>query len=308
MTVLERRGSAPAPPSAAAGTATAPPHDRTYLLFLLPTLALFTLFLVVPAGIGTFYSITDYYGFGQWRLVGLTNFTTLFTDPRILWSYAFTLGFSAVAVVVLNATGLALALGLSARIRLRRTLRAVFVLPMVVSGLVIAYVFNYLFNDTLPALASALGITPLSESLLTDPRWAWVAVVVVTAWQQIPSALLIYLAGLLSVPGEVYEAARIDGASAWATFRRITLPLVAGYVVINTVLGFKNLINSYDVIVGLTGGGPGTATSSVAMTIFSGVENGDYGYQMANAIVFFALTLTISVVQLRLIRGRGVRV
>jgi raffinose/stachyose/melibiose transport system permease protein len=130
----------------------------------------------------------------------------------------------------------------------------------------------------------------------------------VTAWQQIPSALIIYLAGLLAVPEEVYEAATLDGATAWKQFSSITLPLIAGYVVINTVLGFKNLINAYDIIVGLTNGGPGTATMSVAMTIFTGFTGGDYAYQMANALVFFVVTLAVSVLQLLIIRRRGVSI
>ena len=126
-----------------------------------------------------------------------------------------------------------------------------------------------------------------------------------TAWQAIPGTLLIYIAGLLSVPEDVYEAARIDGAGAWAQFRTITLPLVAGYVLINVVLGLKNFLNAYDIIVGLTNGGPGTATRSVAMTIIDGFTNGDYAYQMANATLFFVFVIVLSILQLRLTRGKA---
>jgi raffinose/stachyose/melibiose transport system permease protein len=118
--------------------------------------------------------------------------------------------------------------------------------------------------------------------------------------------LIIYLAGLLSIPGEVYEAASLDGAGAWKAFRSITLPLMAGYVVINSVLGFKNFLNAYDIIVGLTGGGPGTSTTSIAMSIFTGFQTGDYAYQMANAVVFFIVTIAISLGQLFFMRGREV--
>src|SRR5699024_11452451 len=90
---------------------------------------------------------------------------------------------------------------------------------------------------------------------------------------------LIYIAGLVTIPGEVYEAASIDGSSGWQSLRHITLPLVSGFIVINTILCFKNYLNAYDIIVGLTDGGPGVATRSVAMTIFRGFEGGDYAYQ-----------------------------
>ena len=131
---------------------------------------------------------------------------------------------------------------------------------------------------------------------------AWIAIVIVTAWQSIPSTLLIYIAGILSIPGDVYEAADIDGATKTQQLTKITLPLVFGYVIINIVIGFKNFLGAYDVIVGLTDGGPGTATRSVTMTIIRGFYSGDYAYQMANATVFFILSLVIALLQLRLNR------
>jgi raffinose/stachyose/melibiose transport system permease protein len=280
--------------------------DKTFYAMLLPVVLLFTLFITVPAVVGMFYSITNYVGYGDWEFIGLTNYVALFSDPRILSSYGFTLGFSVVTVIVVNIVALALALGLSAKIRLKTALRGVFFIPMVISGIVIAYVFNYLFSTSLPTIAARLGIGSLESSLLADERFAWIAVVIVTAWQAIPGAMIIYLAGLLAIPGEVYEAASIDGAQPWRQFRSITLPLMLGYVVINTILGFKGFINAYDIIVGLTNGGPGTSTFSVAMTIFTGFTSGDYAYQMANAVLFFVITVLISVMQLRLIQRRGV--
>ncbi|HEX8496310.1 MAG TPA: sugar ABC transporter permease, partial [Actinomycetales bacterium] len=122
----------------------------------------------------------------------------------------------------------------------------------------------------------------------------------------VPGAMIIYLAGLLAIPSEVYEAASIDGAKAWRQFRSITFPLVLGYVVINTILGFKGFLNAYDIIVGLTNGGPGTSTFSVAMTIFTGFTSGDYAYQMANAVVLFVVAVLVAALQLQLIKRRGV--
>ncbi|RMI13674.1 carbohydrate ABC transporter permease [Cellulomonas triticagri] len=297
------------------GTATraaaAPPPRRRrrrvepiYYLFLLPTVVLFTLAITVPGIVGIFFSFTDSIGIGDWSFVGLTNYVAMFSDPAILQSYLFTFGFAVATVVVVNVVAFLLAVGLTSRIRMKVVLRTVFVIPMVISGIIIAYVFNFLFSNALPAAGAATGIGWLETSLLANPDLAWVAVVVVTAWQSIPGTMLIYIAGLLSVPGEVYEAADLDGASKTQRLLRITVPLVAGYVVINVILGFKGYLNAYDIIVGLTNGGPGTATRSVALTIIAGFNGGDYAYQMANATIFFVVAVLISLLQLSLTRTR----
>ncbi len=279
--------------------------EPIYYLFLLPSLVLFTLAITVPGVIGIFFSFTDSIGIGDWHFIGLTNYIALFSDPAILQSYLFTLGFSIATVIVVNVCAFLLAVGLTSRIRFKTGLRTIFVIPMVISGIIIAYVFNFLFSNSLPAAGTALGIPWLQTSILANPDLAWVAIVIVTAWQAIPGTLLIYIAGLLSVPGDVYEAADLDGATKRQQLLRITLPLVAGYVVINMILGFKGFLNAYDIIVGLTNGGPGTATRSIAMTIIAGFNGGDYAYQMANATIFFIVAVIISVLQLSLTRGRN---
>lgn len=280
--------------------------ELTYYVMLLPPVILFTIFITFPGLVGMFYSLTDYAGYGNWNFIGLTNFRAIFSDPRILSAYTFTMGFSFVTVIVVNAIALALAIGLNAKIKYKKALRGTFVLPMVISGIVIAYVFNYLFSTSLPTIASALGIESLATSILANPSLAWIGVVIVTAWQAVPGAMIIYLAGLLAIPGDVYEAAEVDGATPWRQFTAITLPLMTGYVVINMILGFKNFLNAYDIIVGLTNGGPGTSTFSIAMTIFTGFTSGDYAYQMANAVLFFIITIAISLLQLAVIQRRGI--
>lgn len=279
--------------------------EPIYYLFLLPSLILFTLAITLPAIIGIFFSFTNSIGFGDWQFVGLINYIAAFSDPAILTSYLFTFGFSLVTVIVVNVLAFLLAVGLVDKIRMKTALRTIFVIPMVISGIIIAYVFNFLFSNSLPAFGQALGIGWLGESILANENLAWIAIVIVTAWQAIPGTLLIYIAGLLSIPGEVYEAADIDGASKVQQLLRITLPLVSGYVVINIILGFKGFLNAYDVIVGLTNGGPGTATRSIAMTIITGFSGGDYAYQMANATMFFIIVIVISLIQLGITRGRS---
>ncbi|KUL21319.1 carbohydrate ABC transporter permease [Streptomyces regalis] len=300
---------------AGSGTVTQPPGpgkvrprkaERTYYLMLVPAVLLFTLFITLPGLVGMFYSLTDYAGFGDWKFIGIRNYTSMFGDPRILDSYWFTIWFAVVTTVVVNTLALLLALGLNGRIKWKTGLRGIYFIPMVISGIVIAYVFNYLFSNAVPQFAAQLGWTAGETSLLANENWAWLAIVIVTAWQAVPGAVIIYLAGLMAIPNEIYEAAQLDGAGAWRRFRSITFPLLFGYVIINTILGFKGFLNAYDIIVGLTGGGPGTATMSVAMTIFNGFAGGDYAFQMANAVVFFVFTVLVSLLQLLFVRNREV--
>lgn len=279
--------------------------DAASYLFLVPTLVVFTLAITLPAILGFLYSFTDSIGFGDWSVVGLKNYVALFQDPAIRGSYAFTMGFAVATTIVVNILAFLLALGLTARIRFKTALRAIYVIPMVVSGIIIAFVFQYMFSNSLPKLGQAIGSEALSSSILANPTWAWVAILIVTAWQGIPAILLVYIAGILSIPGEVFEASSIDGASPFQRLRSITIPLVAGYIVINTIISFKNFINAYDIIAGLTNGGPGTATRSVAMSIFVGFEGGDYAYQMANATIFFLIAIALALLQLRLTRGKA---
>jgi raffinose/stachyose/melibiose transport system permease protein len=279
--------------------------NGTYWFMLVPALVLFTLAITLPAIMGITISFTDSVGFGEFSWVGLTNYVALFSDPAIRSAYGFTIGLALVTVLVVNAAAFLLAVLLCSRIRAKVALRAIFVLPMVISGIIIAYVFSFLFANSLPQLGQAIGVDVLASSLLANEDLAWLTIVFVTAWQSIPSALLIYIAGILSIPSEVYEAASMDGASAGRRLRSITLPLVAGYVIINLIIGFKNYLNSYDIIVGLTNGGPGTATRSVAMAIFAGYTGGDYAYQMANATIFFLIAVVLAVLQLRFTRGKA---
>ncbi|MEV0598773.1 sugar ABC transporter permease [Streptomyces sp. NPDC050315] len=302
--IRTRPASTTAPPRPA--TARRRKADRTYYLMLVPAVLLFTVFISLTGLVGMFYSLTNYAGFGDWKFIGLRNYTSMLGDPRILESYGFTIWFAVVTTVVVNAVALLLAIGLNGRIKWKTGLRGIYFIPMVISGIVIAYVFNYLFSTAAPALATQLGWTAGQSSILANENWAWLAVVIVTAWQATPSALIIYLAGLMAIPKEVYEAAELDGAGGWRRFRSITFPLLIGYVVINTILGFKGFLNAYDIIVGLTNGGPGTATMSVAMTIFSGFDGGEYAFQMANAVVFFVFTLAVSLLQLLFVRNREV--
>jgi len=281
------------------------PVAPTYLLMIIPAIILFTFFIIYPAVQGAIWSFTNYVGYGSSKFIGIANYKAAFADPTIRDSYGFTLLFAVVACIVTNVVAMALALALNARIRWRTGFRTIFFMPMVLSGLIVSYIFTFIIGTSVPIIAGTIHFAPLESDILANQHTAWLGVVFVASWVAIPGAIIIFLAGLVSIPTEVYEAASIDGASAWSKFRHMTFPLLFPFFLINTILTFKAFLNVYDVVVGLTGGGPGTATTSVAMEIFNGFFNGDYAYQMANAVIFFIITLFFAVFQLGALRRRG---
>jgi raffinose/stachyose/melibiose transport system permease protein len=281
------------------------PVAPAYLLMIIPVIALFTFFIIYPAVQGGLWSFTNYVGYGTSKFIGLANYRAAFADPTIRDSYGFTLLFAVVACILTNAVAMALALALNAKIRWRTGFRTIFFMPMVLSGLIVSYIFTFIIGTSVPIIAGAIHFAPLESSILANQHLAWLGVVFVASWVAVPGAIIIFLAGLVSIPSEVYEAASIDGASAWKQFQRVTFPLLFPFFIINTILTFKSFLSVYDITVGLTGGGPGTATTSVSMTIFNGFFNGDYAYQMANAVIFFIITLFFATFQLSVIRRRG---
>lgn len=281
--------------------------NRTFYWMVLPALALFLIFHTIPVLQGVFYSFTDSPGYGDWNFVGLSNYAALFTDERIRSAYLFTFQFALVATVLVNVIALAVAVGLNGKIKFKNTLRGVYFIPNILAVLVIGYVFNYLLTNSLPAIGAALGIDRLSTSILADPELAWVGIVVLAVWQAVAFNIIIYLAGLATVPPELYEAAAIDGAGPWRRFWSITFPMIAAFFTLNMVLSLKNFLQVFDHIIAMTGGGPGTSTESVSVLIYrGGFQGGEYGYQIANAVVFMVVLVVFAFVQLRVLRREEV--
>lgn len=286
--------------------------DRTRLpsafyWMVLPAVVLFLVFHTIPVLQGVFYSFTDSPGYGDWSFVGLDNYAALLGDPRVVAAYGFTFRFAILATVLVNAFALAVAIGLNGRIKWKNTLRGVYFIPNVLSVLVIGYVFQYLFAGAIPTVGAALGIDRLSSSILADPDLAWVGILVLAVWQATAFNIIIYLAGLQTVPAELYEASSLDGANPWRQFRSITFPMIAGFFTINMVLALKTFLQVFDHIVALTNGGPGTSTESVGLLIYKGgFQGGEYGYQLANAVVFMVVIIAFAIFQLRVLQRREV--
>lgn len=273
-------------------------RSQTYKLITIPIVALFFLFNTLPLIQGIIYSFTNFKGYGDFEWVGLRNYADLFTDARVGSSYWFTFRLAIAATVVTNVLSLLLATGLNGKIKFKNTLRGLYFVPNVLGSLVVGYIFSYIFTYLLPAFTKMLGGE--GTSMLSTTSWAWVAIVIVCAWQSIAMNTIIYISGLQTVPEDVYEAGSIDGATGFKRFRRLTFPLILPFFAINMVLCTKNFLMVFDQIVAMTGGGPAQSTESISFLIYNnGMSGGQFGFQSANAVLFFVVIVVIAVLQLK---------
>ncbi|MCI8448502.1 MAG: sugar ABC transporter permease [Eubacterium sp.] len=272
-------------------------RERTYLLMTVPILILFFVFNTLPLIKGVIYSFTNFRGYGDYDYVGLRNYIDLFTDARVGKSYIFTIKMAIVTTLVVNVISLMLALGLNSKIKFKSTLRGLYFVPNILGALVVGYIFNYFFTYIVPAVIDMMG--GKGTSILASTKWAWIAIVIVCAWQAIAMNTIIYISGLQTVPEDVYEAGSIDGATGWAQFKHLTFPLIIPFFSINMVLCVKNFLMVFDQIMALTKGGPAQSTESISYLIYNnGMAGGQFGFQSANAVLFFVIIVVFSVVQL----------
>ena len=278
-------------------------RERTFLLITIPILALFFCFNTLPLIKGVIYSFTNFRGYGEFDWVGLRNYADLFTDARVRKSYLFTFKLAIVATIVVNVLSLILALGLNSKIKFKSALRGMYFVPNILGALVVGYIFNYFFTYILPAVVKMMG--GKGDSILASSKWAWVAIVIVCAWQSVAMNTIIYISGLQTVPEDVYEAGSLDGATGWKKFRNLTFPLILPFFTINMVLCMKNFLMVFDQIMALTKGGPAQSTESISFLIYNnGMAGGQFGFQSANAVVFFVVIVVISVLQMNFLGNK----
>ena len=258
------------------------------------------MFNTLPLIRGVIYSFTNYKGYGTYDFVGFRNYVDLFQDSRVGKSYLFTFKFAIVSTIVTNLVSLILALGLNSKIKGKSALRGIYFIPNVLGGLVVGYIFSFIFTYILPTIGQKLGIGFLSSSMLSSENTAWLAIVFVACWQSIAMNTIIYISGLQTVPEDVYEAGAIDGATGWAKFKNLTFPLIIPFFSINMVLCMKNFLMVFDQIMALTKGGPAQSTESISYLIYNnGMSGGQFGFQSANAVIFFIVIVVISVAQMK---------
>ena len=272
-------------------------------LFLFPLLFTFGVTVIIPLVLGIFYSMTDWTGIGYTQFVGFANYMTMFKEVSFLWSLLLTILFVLVNMIMVNLVGFALALLCTSRLKGVGFFRAAYFLPNLIGGIVLGYIWKFIFNEVLTKL---LG----SVSLLNASNTALMAIIIVYIWQYGGYIMLIYITGLTGVPQDTIEAAAIDGANAWQTLMKIKVPMIAPTITICTFLTLTSAFKQFDVNLALTNGTGSVAnfmgqyitngTEMLALNIYStAVSENNYALSQAKAVFFFIILAIVSIIQVR---------
>ncbi len=290
--------TAVAPPQTTkAGPGPARKRMRSYYpaWFFIPAIALYVVFFAVPTFAGFYFSLTRWTLFDQ-TFIGFDNFVRFFQDPQLLSGFVHTFEYGFVTSAAKVVLGLALALLLTSPVLGRGYLRAVVFFPVLVSTIGIGITFKALMDPFHGIINGVLGSVGLpTPGWLTDPALALWSVAAVDIWKGVGIATLIFIAGIVAIPQEYFEAARVDGASSWTIFRNITLPLsrpAMGTVIILSLIGG---LRSFDLIWAMTGGGPGFTSDVIASVIYKQYQAGFYGLSTAGNVVLFVVVTAIMV-------------
>jgi raffinose/stachyose/melibiose transport system permease protein len=261
--------------------------------FTLPALLLFAFVVLVPSGRGVYYAFTDWDGLDpNLDVIGLRNFTEMFSDGDARQAVWHTVLIAVAITVIQNGIGLLLALGVNSMIKTRNFLRVLLFAPAVVTPIVTAYLWRNLLGPE-GAVNAVLG--PWGKDWLGDPDLALWMIVLVVVWQFAGYSMVIFLAGLQSIPREIYEAAAIDGTGPVRRFWSIVRPLLAPAITINLMLSIIGGIKLFDQVYALTGGGPGHATDTISTLIYKDAFTlGEFGYSIALAVVLTVIVAIVS--------------
>lgn len=285
-------------------------HGRQlqYFSLVVPGLLLFTVGLVIPLLLGLYYSFTDWNGYTKdSSFVGFDNFLKIFRDPNTLNAWWFTLQFTVGNTVIQNVLALLFAVIVDSGLKGKTMYRTVLFLPCLVAPIVAGFIWQHVYIEVLPSL-NALWHSHIDFGLLGKSGTVLLGLLIINNWQFIGYWMLIYLAGLQSVPRELYESAVVDGASSWTQFRRITIPMLAPAFTICIVGITVGSLRVYDLLVSATGGGPGRSSTSIIYHIYNTALNAQqYGYGSAMSIVLTVVLLFIALVQLGYLRQREVQ-
>ncbi|MGR6764896.1 carbohydrate ABC transporter permease [Paenibacillus sp. T2-29] len=280
------------------------------LAFTAPALIFYAIFLLIPTISGMYYSFTDWNGLNpNYNFIGLGNFVeSLKEDPDFLNSLWFTLKYVLVMIVLQNVLALVLAVLIESRTRSKGFFRTIFFMPNMISTIISAFMWTFVFSSVLPQIAEKTAIAFLGQSWLGDPKVSFFSIIIVSLWNGVGYMMIIYLASLQGVPQSLKEAAIIDGANAFQTLRSVTLPMITHAITICFFLTLNGAFKVYEVVYGLTGGGPGRSTQVITMNIYEEAfsNNFRYGYASAKSVILFAIVLIFTLIQLRVMKKREV--
>lgn len=280
-----------------------------YLLFTAPLFIIFLTVVVIPFVIGIYYSFFKWDGIAANPkvFVGLDNFIKLFGDTRFLESTWKTTLFTILAVISVNIVGLVFALLVTSKLRTSNAARTMVFMPYLIGGLILGYIWQFIFLDVFTLIGQITGLENVFFNWLIDMDFALYALVFVFTWQMAGYIMIIYIAGIQSIPNDVMEASMIDGASWLQRLKNITFPLLMPAFTISLFLTLSSAFKIYDVNLSLTGGGPANSTEMFAMNIYNEIFGyGNYGYGQAKAIIFFLIVAAITLTQVYITKKREV--
>lgn len=272
---------------------------RLRLLFTGPTLFAFLAVMIVPFLYGIYLTFTNWDGIStSSSLVGFDNYASVFKDAVFWKSFLLTLKYVFISVALINVVAFLLAYVLTSGLKGQSMFRAGFFIPNLVGGIVLGFVWQFIFSNVFVYVGKEWGIPLLSASWLADPNKAFWSMIIVTVWQYAGYMMVIYVAGLMNVPKDILEAASIDGASLLTKMRKMILPLMVPSFIVCIFLSLQRCFMVYDLNLSLTKGGPFKSTEMVSMHVYEkAFLSRDYGVGQAEAFVLFLLVATITIAQ-----------
>lgn len=279
-----------------------------YVSLVLPGMIIFTIALIIPMFLAFRYSLTSWNGMTTEKIfVGLENYKKLFTDVNAKDAWIFTIKFTIFNTVIQNVLALLFAVVLDSGIKFQKLYRTVLFIPCLISSIVAGFIWMKMYSNILPTINEFLG-TKINFLLFGNADTVLSGLTIANNWQWIGYWMLIYLAALQSIPVDLYESAKVDGASAIRQFKSITIPMLAPAMTICIVGITTGSLKVYDLMVSSTGGGPGRASTSIIYSIYNTAISGrQYGYGSAMSISLVAVLLVVAVIQVKVLKKREVQ-
>lgn len=280
-----------------------------FALFVFPAVV-FVLFATdIPFVMNLYYSVFNWNGIGKnMEFVGLANYVKIFTADPLFWKgVRFTLKFAVFYVVIVNIVSLTVAVVMARENKVNSLGRAFYYIPYIISLTAISLIWKFILGPDFEALYSVTGWEFFNWSWLGTPKLAFYVVVVMAVWQNLGFYMVNYIAGIIAVPGELLEAARIDGATSFQVFRKITIPMIMPAISICMLTSMTFAFKLFDIIMVFTKGGPANSTVSVAYNIYKeAFVNSKYGLATAKSLVFVVFVLIITAIQMKITKSKEV--
>jgi len=282
--------------------------ERQYLLLVIPGFIIFTIGLIVPLVLAFRYSLTSWDGMSVEKpFVGFQNYINLIKDEDFRSAWWFTIKFTIGNTIIQNVLALAFAVALDSGIKGQKWYRTAFFVPCLISSIIVGFVWLKMFSNVLPEINELLG-TNINFLLFGDGETVLSGLLIANNWQWVGYWMLIYLAGLQSIPADLHEAAKVDGAGPWSRFKNITIPMLAPAITICVVGITTGSLKVYDLLVSSTKGGPGRASTSVIYQTYTTAINGrQYGYGSAMSVSLVVALLLVAMIQVKSLKSKEVQ-